>query len=177
MENLIERINAKGSEIRYNETSILLKKREDFEENLENIKKLGERISKMWDIAQTLLDNGFPLGETISDICGFKHWTLETDGFYHGIGFVVKRPFGNVRGQIVSFGIEGGGYSGSDFFVNKNGDALLPEKTFGEDSDGYVGRIVPVFLVSSITSKAREFVMMFDEYERKFYEYAEMIAA
>ena len=164
MENLIEKINKKGQEIKFEEKRRILSEKEDFDKKLETIKSFGERISKMWDIAQALLDNGFRIGEKVDNYGLTPYYTLETDCTHHWIGFCVN------KGQILWFGIAGGGCDGESFKINKFGDCLL-------DRHILYGRFYRYFEDYDNKIHCDRIVKEFDEYERKFYEFVENLVS
>lgn len=167
MENLIDRINAKGNKIRQNKIDESDKKKKDFLSKLDKVKELAPRISKMWDVAQALISNGFRLGD-VKHWAGFKHYTLESDSMYHWLGFVID-------GSVVNgFGIVGGGCCGKSLVCGRDGEFNLDMSR----SEYYNGRgSLPVWEYPDYVGKLNEIVYGFDDYERKFYEYAERIAA
>ena len=161
--NYIEKITKKATELKNEEVRISNLKKEKFFKNIETIKGLSARINKMWDIAQALLNNGFKLGEKMQqDGC----YTLESDCWYHQLGFVVSS---NV---VVGFGIVGGGCCGEGVMFDRSGDCNIDfEKTYIEGY--YTQKCVSVWEYSNIAGKVETMVTEFDEYEKKFYGYVE----
>lgn len=164
MENLIEKINKKGQEIRNEETRRILSEKESFDKKLETINSFGERISKMWDIAQALLDNGFRIGEEVPNYGLSPYHKLETNGWYHWIGFSVSND------RIQWFGIEGGGACGRNFMIDKSGNCLL-------DKNAVYGMRNRYFEDCNNKNHLDRIIKGFDEYEKKFYEYVETIVS
>lgn len=169
MENLIDRINAKANKMRQEKIDESDKKKKDFLNKLEKVKELAPRISKMWDVAQALISNGFRLGD-VKYWVDFKHYTLESDATYHWLGFVIN---GNV---VKGFGIVGGGCCGKSLVCDKKGEFGIDmeiEYACGDLSVKYY----PAWEYPHFIDKLDKILYGFDEYERKFYEYAERIAA
>ena len=164
MENLIEKINAKAKEIQIEKIAKVCAEKEDFDKKLETIKGLGERISKMWNVAQALLDNGFRIGEDVYNYGLEPYHTLETDGWNHWIGFCVRNK------DVQWFGIAGGGCCGHDFKIDKNGNTLI-------DKNIIYGRRYKYFEDGNNKRHLNRILEEFEEYERKFYEYVEKLVS
>lgn len=169
MENLIDRINAKANKMRQDKIDESDKKKKDFLNKLEKVKELAPRISKMWDVAQALISNGFRLGD-VKCWAGFKHYTLESDSMYHWLGFVIN---GNV---VKGFGIVGGGCCGKSLVCGRDGEFGIDMEIAYACGDLSV-KYYPAWEYPHFVNKLDEILYGFDEYERKFYEYAERIAA
>lgn len=185
MDSIVDKINKKGAEINRSKEEKLMFQRGAVIADLERVRSLGPRIANLWTICQALLDNGFVLGKVTRSNMGFHYPEFEADGIYHGLGFKVRnRPFGSLTGgTIISFGIEGGGYSGESFFVNKDGVwGRQSENGFVEGNidlihfyyDGY--RNVPQYTITSFTGKIKQVLEKFDQFEARVLEYAKSIA-
>lgn len=168
MENLIDRINAKGNKMRQDKIDESNKKKKDFLSKLDKVKELAPRISKMWDVAQALISNGFRLGD-VKYRAGSEYYTLESDGTCHWLGFVIN---GNV---VKGFGIVGGGCCGKSLVCDKKGEFGINMETTYACGDLSV-KYYPAWEYPHYVSKLNEIVCGFDDYERKFYEFAESIA-
>lgn len=187
MDNLIEKINAKGQEIKHDKMNKLKEERESVLVNVVKIKELAPRIAQLWDICQTLLDNGFPLGK-VSSHMGFPYYEFETDGIFHGLGFYVRRTSFALRGKIVGFGIEGGGCDGTSALINKSGQLgyyngkrefvarSIDDKHFLSNGDNYAPSVGKLFQDKAYASKLRAIVAGFDNFENEVIEYANEIA-
>lgn len=173
MENLIEKINAKGAEIRNAEVKRTMTKKEIFASRLEAFKTLSPRINKVWDVANALRHNGFKLGD--EDCNGLGNF--ETDGIYHRLGFYYKgNPYWGLI-PIDGFGIQGGGCDGSSVYMDRYANifwcgGILDVNTIN-NLDYRVS--IPAYDCGHINGKLVKILNGFDEFERKFYEYAESV--
>ena len=171
-QTLIERINAKGQAIADEKNRIDNAKKLVFEEKVAKIKELAPRIQKLWDIAQTLLNNNMPLGEELRDGCGFPHWRLETDGIFHGLGFLVKHNGFGVCGTIIGFGMKGGGWDGESVLFSRTGEGINSKFWYSYSFDQQTSK---PWEKSDICRKIDGILNGFDEYERKLLEHAESV--
>lgn len=187
MDNIIEKIQAKGQQIKQEKINEEAMKRSAVEKDYIAAKALSSRINKLWDICQALLDNGFTLGKT-SYWVDSTYYEFETDGWYHWLGFLVKRKRGQKRREIIAFGIEGGGCCGRSVFINRQGmvGKFGSNETFLEDNiddncyisrgDNYSPKSGKTYQDPDFTYKLKRIVSGFDEFEAKVLAYANEIA-
>lgn len=167
MDNLIDRI-AQAAQDRDDAKVIeSQKKAEDFFACIEKIKALGGRIAKMWDIAQALLDNGFRIGDRKSYWNG-SYNELETEGWFHHLGFYVN------NGRVTGFGVCGGGVNLESVFANRNGEVYINMNKAHYNT--YSETYYTAWEYPHYREVMHRIIDRFDEYERKFYDYAERVA-
>ena len=174
MENLIEKINAKGAEIRNAEVKRVMSEKEIFASRLEAFKALSPRINKMWDVANALRHNGFKLGDKI-DRNGLGNF--ESDGICHRLGFYYKgNPYWGPI-PIDGFGIQGGGCCGSSVYIDRYANIFWRGGILNANTINNLDYRVPTpaYDCGHINCKLVEILEGFDEFERKFYEYAESV--
>lgn len=170
MENLVERINKKGAENRQREIDTSLAKFYSVMAQVEELKRLAPRIAKMWDVANALIKNGFRLG-TAREWVGIKYYSLESDMQYHCLGFAVE------CNTISGFGIVGGGCCGMSILLDTNGQ-IKREINWNELKHNYhTGKSYYNYENPDIVDKISKILDGFDEYEKRFYEFAESVVA
>lgn len=143
-------------------------RRDAYIEELEaKVKALAPRLSKMFDIAEALTNNGFYIGPK-NNTAGYRfHSPLYcTDHIDHGVGFFCRHPYFDFPGRDFTmtgyFGIANGGACGEqDLMIDRNGNVQRYDfspryrdykKTYIEDLE---------YLLKK-----------FDEVEQGLYEYA-----
>jgi len=175
MDNLIEQLNRKGAEMRHQKALDQIEKRNDAVYKLKKVKDLAPRVKRLIDIANCLLNNGFTLGYK-HERCGFTHYSLQTDGIDHYIGFV------RLYKGVVAVGYEGGGCDGENFYVDENGRYVYDydynsgvERIVDVDyihSYCYDKRNVPHYAVLEFQRKLNRFLKEFDSFEARVLSYA-----
>lgn len=175
MDDLIEKINQKAAEIRYQKALDQTGKRNDVVCKLIKVKELAPRIKRLIDIANCLISNGFTLGYEHEKF-GFTHYSLQTDGIDHYIGFV------RLSSSVVAIGYKGGGCNGENFYVDASGQYV-----YDYDYHSGVARIVdvdyihnyyrgdrkvPHYATSDFPRKLNKFLNEFDVFEARVLSYA-----
>lgn len=134
-------------------------------EKVNAIKALAPRIRAMLDIAQEWHSKQIHIGNPIKDAIGTRS-DLTTDGIHHGIGIYTDRRkvwgrnwFADGCGYPYAFGIEGGGASGYGLEINAEGEIVrgMPDE------------------YGSAEKKMQYLIDNFDEYEARFYSFANNI--
>lgn len=185
--DLIQKINAKAQQERIEAYKKQMTERDMVIADLEKVKALAPRIAKLWDICQTLANNGIPLGKVKHKT--FDYLEFETDCVNHWLGFVMKdnhRLLSLVGGRIVGFGIAGGGCCGRNFFVNKNGEPITwncTAKTFVKQDidqcvpisrgDNYAPYHASLWQDKEWCGKIKKMLNDFDDFEARVIAYAE----
>lgn len=167
MDNLIDRIAQAAQDREDAKVIESQKKAEDFFSCIEKIKALGGRIAKMWDIAQALLNNGFGIGDRKSYWNG-SYNELETEGWFHRLGFYVD------YGRVTGFGVCGGGVYLESVFANRDGEVYINMNKAHYNT--YSNTYATVWDYPHYREVMHYIIDNFDDYERKFYDYAERVA-
>lgn len=179
MNDIIKKIQEKGQQLKNEKQSKLNMERNEVLEKVNKIKKLGPRIENLWDICQSLIDNGFHLGKVRID-CGFEYDEFITDGIFHGLGFLV------IRNSIEGFGVCGGGCCGTSAFVNREGvlgfymDNQLCTETIDDfawlsNGDNYAPSKGKLYQDKGFVRKLDKIINEFDNFESKVMEYVNSI--
>lgn len=160
MENIIDKINAKGAEIRTARINEEEARINSLKAKVQRAVELLPRIEDMWKIAEAMIRNNFRIGEKKTWVSS-DYYTLETDAYSHYLGFCT-----NNGTHVSSFGVAGGGCCGSGFRINRNGSVNVNIDLFTKD-----------WQYSDLEWAVDRFLDEFDGYEQQFYEFAEKLAA
>ena len=175
MENLIEKINLKGQQIRNQRQLEINEKRERVIQDIEKTKALIPRIKKLWEIGQTLLNNGFNIGKP-HHAPGSTYYEYETNGWYHWLGFFVR------NNEIYGFGECGGGCCGKSVRITHDGTIMYGDKIANADDDclisrgdNYSPRAGKMYENVDFTHKLSRILNGFDDFEKGVLDFAESI--
>lgn len=153
-ENRIANIRKKRAAIEDDEIMRFIKHEEKRMSCIDKIRSLHQRIANLFDTANALYENSFPLGKKDS---GFEP-TPEfiTDGIHHRVGFhVAQSPWIDKIHRPTYIGIQNGGaYGSTDLCIDKYGNIL----------EG-----------SNRVQDMMRFLKEFDGFESRFYAYVDSL--
>ena len=127
------------------------------------LKMLAPRIKDLMEIANSLVENDIPLGQTTTEL-GMKYKdAFVAEGIHHRLGFFFERL--NGENYLVGIGIEGGGCCGHDLVVNDDG-YMEKHPDYNYASYQYTG-------YWDYCDKCKRFLNEFDDFERRVYAYVD----
>ena len=143
-----------------------IKKQQELEEYVEQIKALGPRIKELIDVANACLEYGVEInGQGRSHSQYSNEWenkTFCTNCITHKIGFVWQSKDGKFINRIEEMGINGGGACG-EHYLRTNGDYIVSRIGYGEQAK----------YKEPNEYQLKGFVKNFDAFETAFYKYVD----
>lgn len=169
--NYKEKIQQAKAEKEKNEQERLLQREKEFDEYLDKIRSLKDRIKKLIDIGKELYKNSFPL-EVVpldSDYRKYPLGQLFTEGNKHHMGFYSLRR-GNPQ-YPEYLGVEAGGFCGKfDLLVREDGRV-----SFVNEDTRYTNQIKMFDRVDDYNTRdlIRTFLREFDTFDKRLHYYVD----
>ena len=143
----------------------LLKREKEFDDYLNKIRSLKDRIKELIDIGRELYKNSFPLevGRLDSDYRNYPMGQFFTEGIFHHLGFYsLRRGYPQYPEYI---GVDAGGFCGKfDLLVNEDGRVF-----FVNEDTRYTNQIKRFDRVDDDNTRdlLRRFLREFDDFEKR----------